>query len=146
MKLRLAAGVCGLALFCATLAAVSWLPAYTARVQEQGRTASLPPHLAMVLGLGDGTQDLTVRQAGKRTGQEMHTFNVAQLQKQPVVVLMDYNEATKSARAFRLKSGGALERAVTYTAGAQPQPLPDATARRALREELNVWAAEADAK
>jgi hypothetical protein len=146
MKLRLAAGICGLMLLRVTLADVSWLPAYTARVQGQGRSASLPPHLSMVLGLGDGTQDLAVRQAGKRTGQEVHTFNVAQPQKQPVVVLMDYNEATKSVRAFRLKSGGDLEKAVTYKAGAQPQPIPDAPARKALREELNVWAVEADAK
>ena len=146
MKLALAAGICGLVLCCATLAGVSWLPAYMARVQGQGKAASLPPHLAMVLGLGDGTQDLAVRQAGKRTGQQMHTFNVAQPQKQPVVVLMEYDEASKSARAFRLKSDGDLERAVTYTAGAQPQPIPEAAARKALREELNVWAAEADTK
>lgn len=146
MKLRLAAGTCGLVFLGAALAAVGWLPAYIARVQEQGKSAALPPHLSMVLGLGDGTQALAVRQAGKRTGQDVHTFNVAQPQKQPVVVLIGYNEATKSARAFRLKSGGDLEKAVTYTAGAQPEPMPDAPARKALREELSVWEVEAAAK
>jgi hypothetical protein len=146
MKLRLAAGICGLMLLPATLANVSWLPAYTARVQAQGKSASLPPHLSMVLGLGDGTQELAVRQAEKRSGQKVHTFNVAQPQKQSVVVLMDYNEATNSMRAFRLKSGGDLDKAVTYKAGAQPQPIPDAPARKALREELNVWSVEAGAK
>jgi hypothetical protein len=146
MKSRLAAGICGLMLLPVTLANVSWLPAYTARVQVQGKSASLPPHLAMVLGLGDGTQALAVRQAGKRSGQEMHTFNVAQPQKLSVVVLIDYNEATTSVRAFRLRSGGDLDKAVTYNAGAEPQPIPDATARKALHEELNVWAVEAATK
>jgi hypothetical protein len=146
MKLRFTAGLCGLMLLRATLADVSWLPAYTARVQEQGRSASLPPHLSMVLGLGDGTQELAVRQAGRHTGQAVHTFNVAQPQKRPVVVLMEYNEATKSVRAFRLKSDGDLDKAVTYTAGAQPQPMADAPARKALHEELNVWAVEAETK
>jgi hypothetical protein len=146
MNLRLAAGICGLMLLPVTLADVSWLPAYTARVQVQGRSASLPPHLCMVLGLGDGTQDLAIRQAGKRAGQEVHTFNVAQPQKQSVVVLMDYNEATKLVRAFRLKSDGDLDKAVTYNVGAQPQLIAGAPARKALREELNVWAVEAGAK
>jgi hypothetical protein len=146
MRFRLAAGICGLMLLPVTLANVSWLPAYTARVQVQGKSASLPPHLAMVLGLGDGTQALAVRQAGKRSGQEMHTFNVAQPQKLSVVVLIDYNEATTSVRAFRLRSGGDLDKAVTYNAGAEPQPIPDATARKALHEELNVWAVEAATK
>ena len=143
MKSPLAAGICGLMLLSITLANVSWLPAYTARVQVQGKSASLPPHLSMALGLGDGMQELAVRQASKRSGQEVRTFNVAQPQKQPVVVLMYYNEATTSMRAFRLKSGGDLDKAVTYVAGGPPQPIPDATARKALREELNVWAVEA---
>ena len=146
MKLRLAAGICGLVLLPVALANVSWLPAYTARVQAQGKSASLPPHLSMVLGLGDGTQELAVRQAEKRSGQEVRTFNVAQPQKHAVVVLMDYNEVTRSMRAFLLKSGGGLDKAVTYEAGAQPQPIPDAPARKALREELNVWSVEAGAK
>jgi hypothetical protein len=146
MTLQLASGICGLLLLPVALADVSWLSAYTARVQAQGKSASLPPHLSMVLGLGDGTQELAVRQAGKRSGQEVHTFNVAQPLKQSVVVLMDYNEATQSVRAFRLKSGGDLEKAVMYKAGAQPQPIPDAPAREALREELSFWAVEASAR
>ena len=146
MKAPLGAAICGLMLLHAALADVSWLPAYTERVQSQGAIAALPPHLSMVLGLGDGTQDLAVRQAAKRSGQEVHTFNVAQAQKKPVVVLMNYNENTKVAQAFLLKSGGHLEKAVTYSAGAAPQPVPDSQAKNALRAELQFWAGEAGAK
>ncbi len=146
MKLGLAAGICGLMLLPATFANVSWLPAYAARVQASGKSASLPPHLCMMLGLGDGTQELAVRQAAKRSGQDVHTFNVAQPEQQPVVVLMDYNEATSTVRAFRLKPGGDLDKALTYQAGAQPRPIADAPAHKALREELSLWAAEAAAK
>ena len=146
IKVPLGAAICGLMLLHAALADMSWLPAYTERVQSQGVIAALPPHLSMVLGLGDGTQDLAVRQAGKRSGQEVHTFNVAQAQKKPLVVLMDYNESTKVVQAFLLKSGGHLEKAVTYTAGAPPRPVPESQARNALREELQFWAGEAGAK
>ena len=146
MKVRPAAGICGLMLLHTALADVSWLRAYTARVQSQGTIASLPPHLSMVLGLGDGKQELAVRQAGKRAGQEVHTFNVAQPHKQPLVVLMDYNEESKVVQAFLLKSGGSLDKAVTYSAGAQPQPIPDSQALNALHKELKFWAGEAGAK
>lgn len=146
LKLGLLAALSGLMLLPATVAKVSWLPGYVARVQASGKAASLPPHLSMVLGLGDGTHELAVQQAGKRSGEEVHTFNVAQSEAGSVVVLMDHNEATSLVRAFRLKPGGDLDKAVTYQAGAQPQPIPDAPARKALRAELDFWGAEAAAQ
>jgi hypothetical protein len=130
----------------AALADVSWLPAYTERVQSQGTIASLPPHLSLVLGLGDGTQDLAVRQAGKRSGQEVHTFNVAQTQKKPLVVLWTTSESTKVVQAFLLNSGGHLRKGRDLHRRSPPRPVPESQARNALREELQFWAGEAGAK
>jgi hypothetical protein len=81
-----------------------------------------------------------------RLATEVRTFNVANVQKRHPVVLVKHDEATLLTRAILLRPGGQLDKAVFYKAGAAPQPLPDAEARAALREELEFWGHEAGAK
>jgi hypothetical protein len=116
------------------------------RVLKDGKRASLPPHLSLVLGLADGEKSLAVRQTGLRVATDVRTFNVANVQKRHPVVLVKHNEATQFTRAILLGPGGQLDRAVSYKTGAAPQPLPDAEARAALREELEFWSHEAGPK
>jgi hypothetical protein len=116
-----------------------WFRAFGDRVVEQGQSAMLPPHLSLVLGLGDGMNSLPVRQLGIRTSHEVRTFNVATVDGKRVVVLMNYNEETKITQALLLRRGQHLDTAVTYAAGAPPDHLSGTQARAALTEELHYW-------
>lgn len=123
-----------------------WLGTFTEYVLKNGKPASLPPHLSLVLGLADGEKSLAVRQAALQVGAEVRTFNVASVQKRYPVVLVKHDEATQLTRAILLRPGGQLGKAVSYKTGAIPQPLPDAEARAALREELEFWSRQAGQK
>ena len=122
-----------------------WFERFCDRVVSEGKASTLPPHLSLVLGLGDGVQPVPVKQAGKRDGHEVRTFNVVQLQQKRPVVLMDHNEETWQINAFLLRSDGKLERAVTYKRGGSPQPLAGASARAGHQQQLKYWANEAGA-
>ena len=121
----------------------AWLGGFTERVLKEGKPASLPPHLSLVLGLGDGEKATAVKQAGVRTGTVVHTFNVATVDRHHRVVLIKHDETTQLTEAILLRTGGRLERAVAYKTGAAPQALPDVEARAALHEELEVWGQQA---
>jgi hypothetical protein len=117
----------------------AWISAFTERVLRQGRDAQLPPHLALVLGLGTGETAVTVKQLGIQSAQEVRTFNVCQDKGKPVVVIVHYNQKNQVAHAYLLGSGTRLRKAVTYEAGAQPVLLSDAKAKAAFQEELQYW-------
>jgi len=120
-----------------------WFGRFCDRVVSEGKASTLPPHLSLVLGLGDGVQPVPVKQAGKRDGHEVRTFSVVQLERKRSVVLMDYDEGTQQMNAFLLRSNGKLERAVTYKGGASAQPLAAAQARAGHQQQLQYWAHEA---
>jgi hypothetical protein len=124
----------------------SWFDPFRDRVAAAGRAATLPPHLSLVLGLGDGVQPVPVKQAGKQDGHEVRTFNVVEQTGRRPVVLMDHDEQTQETRAFLLRPDGTLDRAVAYKTGGQPRPLRASQARAALRQQLNYWANEAGSK
>lgn len=118
---------------------VPWLKAFTDRVLRQGLEATLPPHLALVLGLGGGETSVAVKQLGTQTPQEIQTFNVCGEKGNTVVVLLSYDRQTQITHAFRLGSGAKLEKAVTYKTGAEPVVLSGAKARNAFQKELKYW-------
>jgi hypothetical protein len=123
---------------------VTWIRGFTDRVFRQGHDALLPPHLALVLGLGTGETAVTVKQLGTRSpAQEVRTFNVCTDKGRRVVVILLYDEKTRVTRAFLLGGGAKLRKAVTYEAGAQPVLLSDSEARVAFQQELQYWSGQA---
>jgi hypothetical protein len=118
-----------------------WLDAFIQRVNREGHDAQLPPHLSLVLGLGDGTQAVRVKQLGTQSPEEIRTFNVPHESKGGAkrIVLLDYEQRTHRTYAFLVKRAGTLEKAVTYEAGAQPQLMADAEARQPFKRELEYW-------
>ena len=122
---------------------VPWLKAFTDRVQRQGLEATLPPHLALVLGLGGGETPVAVKQLATQTPQEVETFNVCSAKEKTVVVLLRYDRETQITHAFLLGSGAKLQKAVTYKAGAEPVVLSGTGARNAFQKELQYWSERA---
>jgi hypothetical protein len=114
---------------------VPWLKAFT--------EATLPPHLALVLGLGGGETPVAVKQLATQTPQEIETFNVCSAKEKTVVVLLRYDRETQITHAFLLGSGAKLQKAVTYKAGAEPVVLSGTGARSAFQKELQYWSERA---
>ena len=122
---------------------VAWIAGFTDRVLHQGHEALLPPHLALVLGLGAGEKAIAVKQLGTQSAQEVRTFNVRTEKGRAVVVILRYDLKTQVTQAFLLGRGAKLRKAVTYEAGAQPASLSDENARVAFQEELQYWSKQA---
>ena len=122
---------------------VAWISGFTDRVLHQGHEALLPPHLALVLGLGAGGKAIAVKQLGTQSAQEVRTFNVCTEKGRTVVVILRYDRKTQVTQAFLLGRGATLRRAVTFETGAQPASLSDESARLAFQEELQYWSNQA---
>jgi len=127
------------AVLCRAAVAPEWFSAFTQRVAQEGKDATLPPHLALALGLGDGEHSLPVKQAGLRSGAVVRTFNVAHTASHPTVVLLEHHEDTQLTRAFLLKNSAQLAKALAYSSGAEPQAIPASQARPQLQEQLKYW-------
>jgi hypothetical protein len=125
--------------------AAPWFSGFTDRVLREGHEALLPPHLALVLGLGTGEKAVAVKQLAVQKEQQIHTFNVCTDKGRMVVVILDYDPETRITKAFLVGSGAKLQRAVSYETGAQPTPLSGAPARIALQKELHYWSDRAAA-
>ena len=136
----------------------AWFKPFCDRVVSEGKAGTLPPHLSLVLGLGDGVQPVPVKQAAKQDGHEIRTFNVVQIEGKRSVVLMDYDEQKQRTvagiphrgaelkqrtGALLLRANGRLERAVTYKSGEQPEVVGAAQAQADLHQQLSYWAKEA---
>ena len=124
---------------------VAWISGFTDRVVHQGHDALLPPHLALVLGLGAGEKAIAVKQLGTQSAQEIRTFNVHAEKGRTVVVILRYDRKTQVTQAFLLGRGAKLRSAVTYEAGGKPTSLSDENARVAFQEELQYWSNQATA-
>ena len=125
------------------LGGVPWFGGFTDRVLREGHEAFLPPHLALVFGLGTGEKPVTVKQLATQNPQEIRAFNVSTKKGGVDVVIVKYDQQTRVTKAFLLGTGAKLRSAVTYETGAQPTFLPDALAQSALREELQYWSERA---
>jgi hypothetical protein len=123
---------------------IPWFKAFTDRVLRQGHEVALPPHLALVLGLGGGEAPVAVKQLGIQTPQEVQTFNVCSVKGRTVVVLLRYERETQITHAFLLGSGAKLQKAVIYKTGAEPALLSNADARNPFQQELQYWSDRAN--
>ena len=119
-------------------AASDWFGDFVARVKRQGADAQFPPHLAVVFGRAASTQGEPIKQAVVKAAPLVRTFNV--LTREPgAVVLLTFNEASRTTIAYLLTPSGTFRKAVTYQTGAQPERLPGADARTGLDAELSFW-------
>jgi hypothetical protein len=86
-------------------------------VVRQGPASQLPAHLSVVLGVSRVEQPTAVKQAVMRAGATVRTFNVCTANRSDVVIIT-YNEQTRSSKAYLVSPEGKLRKAVSYQAGA----------------------------
>jgi len=107
-------------------------------VLHQGLNAQLPPHLALVLGIGTGVEPLAVKQAVLRDWPEVRVFNVSAPNHKDIVILRT-NEKERTTMAYLVSTTGKLRKAVFFHAEEQARQIPAAEANAALRDEIKFW-------
>lgn len=107
-------------------------------VVQKGPDNQLPAHLSLVLGLNKGEQATTVKQAVLRDGSTVRTFNV-RTSNHDDVVMMAYDEQSRSMKAYLVSPGGKLLKAVAYQAGAPATQRSAAEARGDFAAEVKFW-------
>jgi hypothetical protein len=107
-------------------------------VVRNGPTSRLPAHLSVVIGISKIEQETPVKQAVVRDGQTVHTFNVS-IARPADVVIMSYNEQTRSTQAYLVSAAGVLRKAVSYQAGAPANERSLADARGDFANEIKFW-------
>jgi hypothetical protein len=107
-------------------------------VVQKGPDSQLPAHLSLVLGLNKGEQATAVKQAVLRDGSTVRTLNVPTSNHNDVV-MMAYNEQSRSMKAYLVSPGGKLLKAVAYQAGAPATQRLAAEARADFADELKFW-------
>ena len=109
-----------------------------AAVLKSGKAAQLPPHLSLVLGLGDGSAPIAVRQAVLRDGATVRVFDVTTAES-PAVVMLRTNERDQTTRAWLMAANGKPLQAVAYHAGDEPRRTPPKQAATEAAAELQFW-------
>jgi hypothetical protein len=107
-------------------------------VVQKGLDSKLPAHLSLVLGLNKGEQATPMKQAVMRDGTTVRTFNV-RTSKHDDVVMMTYNEQSRSMKAYLVSPDGKLLKAVAYQAGAPATQRSAAEARSDFAAEIKFW-------
>jgi hypothetical protein len=105
-----------------------------------GPSSQLPAHLSVVLGITRSEQETPVKQAVIHDGQIVHTFNVCAANPADVVIV-SYNEQSRSTKAYLVSPAGVLRKAVSYQAGAAATDRSLADARDDFASEIKFWAA-----
>lgn len=109
-------------------------------VLRNGPDSQLPAHLSMVLGVSRLEQATPVKQAVMRDGSIVRTCNVSTANHDDVV-LIKYDEQSRSAQAYLVSPAGVLRKAVTFQAGAAASERAVAEAGRDLASEIKFWMA-----
>jgi hypothetical protein len=107
-------------------------------VVQNGPVNRLPAHLSLVLGLNEGEQGPAVKQAVMRDGTLVRTFNV-RIANHGDVVMMAYDEQSRSMKAYFVSEKGKLRKAVAYQAGAPATERSAAEARGDFAKEIRFW-------
>jgi hypothetical protein len=93
----------------------------------------------VVLGISPIEQETAVKQAVVHDGQTVRTFNVCAANPADIVI-MSYNEQSRSTKAYLVSPAGKLRKAVSYQAGAPANERSLADARHDLAVEIKFWA------
>jgi hypothetical protein len=107
-------------------------------VLRRGPDSQLPAHLSVVLGLSAMEKPTPVKQAVMRDGYRVRTFNVCAANHDDVV-LITYNERSRSSKAYLASPAGELRKAVSYQAGAPAEVRSPADARSDFADEIKFW-------
>jgi len=107
-------------------------------VVQNGPESQLPAHLSLVLGLNKGELGTAVKQAVMRDGAIVRTFNV-RTTNHADVVMMAYDEQSRSMKAYLVSPAGKLLKAVAYQAGAPATERSAADAHGDFAAEIKFW-------
>ena len=107
-------------------------------VIRNGPDSQLPAHLSVMIGVSKVEQTTAVKQAVVRDGATVRTFNVC-LANHDDVVIMIYNEQSRSTKAYLSSPAGTLRKAVSYQAGAPATERTLAAARSDFAKEVSFW-------
>jgi hypothetical protein len=119
-------------------AATHPLGALVDAVVRKGPDAELPAHLSAVLGVNGVEQRVAVKQAVVRDGATVRTFNVCTVNPDNLVILT-YNEQSRSTKAYLVSATGVLRKAVYYQTGAAAHERSLADARGDFAAEIKFW-------
>jgi hypothetical protein len=108
-------------------------------VVRNGPDSQLPAHLSVTIGVSQVEQTTAVKQAVARNGAVVRTFNVCVANHDDVVILT-YDEQSRSTKAYLSSATGTLRKAVSYQAGAPATVRPLPAARDDFAKEINFWA------
>lgn len=136
LGLKMATAMCLLA--AAALAQSSWTSVLTQQALSGGFPATVPPHVAMVLGLTPKGEGVPVKQLVSRADQQVHTYNVS-VAKPRQLVIFSVDEKAQNTVVYLLSAAGKLHKAVAYQTGGEPHELPAAEARAGLAREVRFW-------
>lgn len=107
-------------------------------VIRKGPPSQLPAHLSVVLGVSGVEQPTAVKQAVMRDGSTVRTFNVSTANHGDVVMIT-YNEQSRSSKAFLVSPDGKLRKAVSFRAGAPATERSLAEAGSDFAAEIKFW-------
>jgi hypothetical protein len=107
-------------------------------VIRKGPASQLPAHLSVVLGVSGVEQPTAVKQAVMRDGTTVRTFNVSTANHSDVVMIT-YNEQSRSSKAYLLSPQGKLRKAVSFQAGAPASERSLAEASSDFSTEIKFW-------
>ena len=107
-------------------------------VIRKGPASQLPAHLSMVLGVSGIEQPTAVKQAVLRDGDTVRTFNVCTANHSKVVMIT-YNEQSRSSKAYLVSPAGNLRKAVSFRAGAPATERSPRDARGDFAAEIKFW-------
>ena len=107
-------------------------------VLRKGPNSQLPAHLSAVLGVSRLEQATPVKQAVMRDGSVVRTFNVCTAHHGDIV-LITYDEQSRSSKAYLVSRAGALRKAVSYQAGAPASERSLADAAHDFANEIKFW-------
>jgi hypothetical protein len=107
-------------------------------VVRDGQDGQLPAHLSDVLGVSTLAQKTAVKQAVIRDGYRVRTFNVCSVNRDNLVILT-YDEQSRSTRAYLVSVTGTLRKAVYYQAGERANERSLADAGSDFAAEIKFW-------
>jgi hypothetical protein len=107
-------------------------------VIRKGPASQLPAHLSVVLGVSGVERPTAVKQAVMRDGNTVRTFNVSTANRSDVVMIM-YNEQSRSSKAYLVSTEGKLRKAVSFQAGAPAIERSLQEARSDFATEMKFW-------
>jgi len=121
-----------------------WTERLAQRALSSGFLTRLPPTVSVALGLVKGSEGTDVRQLIRKSGHQVHTFNVSVARHSDLVVF-EVDARTGATVAYLVGADAQLRKAVSYQAGQEAVGMAEAEARAGLAREAQFWTGRAPA-